>query len=59
MTRIKICGIMSESELVQAVFAGADAVGFVVEIDESRHRLTAGEAADLIELVPYLPRAWR
>jgi phosphoribosylanthranilate isomerase len=48
---------MSESELFQAVSAGADAVGFVVEIDDSRHRLTAGEAADLIELVPVFTRS--
>ena len=57
MTRIKVCGIMSESELLQAVFAGADAVGFVVEIDDSRHCLTAGEAADLIELVPVFTKS--
>jgi phosphoribosylanthranilate isomerase len=48
---------MSESELLQAVFAGADAVGFVVEIDDSRHCLTAGEAADLIELVPVFTKS--
>ncbi len=57
MTRIKVCGIMSESELFQAVFAGADAVGFVVEIDDSRHCLTAGEAADLISLVPVFTKS--
>jgi phosphoribosylanthranilate isomerase len=57
LTRIKVCGIMSESELFQAVSAGADAVGFVVEIDDSRHRLTAGEAADLIELVPVFTKS--
>ncbi len=57
MTRIKVCGIMSESELLQAVSAGADAVGFVVEIDDSRHCLTAGEAADLIELVPVFTKS--
>ncbi len=52
MTRVKVCGIMSESELLMAVEEGADAVGFVVEIDESRHSIPAGEAADLIHLVP-------
>ncbi len=52
MTRIKVCGIMDESELSLAVSEGADAVGFVVEIEESRHCITAGEAADLIRLVP-------
>ncbi|MDM7912225.1 MAG: phosphoribosylanthranilate isomerase, partial [Methanotrichaceae archaeon] len=57
MTRIKVCGIMNEAELLQALSAGADAVGFVVEIDDSRHRLTAGEAADLIELVPVFTKS--
>lgn len=52
MTRIKICGIMDESELSFVISAGADAVGFVVEIDESRHSIQAGEAADLIDMVP-------
>ncbi len=52
MTRVKVCGIMDESELSLAVSEGADAVGFVVEIEESRHCISAGEAADLIRLVP-------
>lgn len=43
---------MSEQELLLAVKEGADAVGFVVEIDESRHSISAGEAEDLIRLVP-------
>jgi len=52
MTRVKICGIMSSSDLSHALRAGADAVGFVVEIESSRHCLSAGEAADLIRQVP-------
>ncbi len=52
MTRIKFCGIMSRDDLTYAVQAGADAVGFVVEIEDSRHCLSAGDAADLIRLVP-------
>jgi phosphoribosylanthranilate isomerase len=52
LTRIKVCGIMDETELSYAISAGADAVGFVVEIDESRHSILAGDAADLIDLVP-------
>ncbi len=52
MTRVKICGITDESELSFAVSAGADAVGFVVEIDDSRHCISSGEAACLIEMVP-------
>lgn len=52
MTRVKICGLMSRQDLDYALEAGADAVGFVVEIDSSRHCLSAGEAADLIRRVP-------
>jgi phosphoribosylanthranilate isomerase len=43
---------MNSAELSQAVLAGADGVGLIVEIDESRHCLSAKEAADLIKLVP-------
>jgi len=52
LTRIKVCGIMDEAELSIAISEGADAVGFVVEIDDSRHCIQAGEAADLIRKVP-------
>ena len=52
MTKIKVCGIMNQSDLAHAVIAGADAVGFVVEIDDSRHSISAGQAADLISRVP-------
>lgn len=57
MTRIKVCGIMNTAELSQAVLAGADGVGFIVEIDQSRHRLSAKEAADLIKLVPLFTKS--
>ncbi len=57
MTRIKICGIMNRAELSQAILAGADGVGFIVEIDQSRHRLSAKEAADLIKLVPLFTKS--
>ena len=52
MTRVKICGLMSRQDLEYALAAGADAVGFVVEIDSSRHCLSAAAAADLIRQVP-------
>ena len=52
MTRVKICGLMSRQDLDYALAAGADAVGFVVEIKSSRHCLSAAEAADLIRRVP-------
>ena len=52
MTRVKICGIMNSDDLTSAIQAGADAVGFVVEIEESRHCISAQKAADLIHEVP-------
>ncbi len=57
MTRIKICGIMTPTELLEAVSAGADAVGFVVQIDDSRHCLSAGQAAGLIKKVPLFTKS--
>lgn len=57
MTRIKVCGIMNSAELLQAALAGADAVGFIVEIESSRHRLSARQAADLIKLVPLFTKS--
>jgi phosphoribosylanthranilate isomerase len=57
VTRIKICGIMNSTELLQAALAGADAVGFIVEIDKSRHCLSAEQAADLIKMVPIFTKS--
>jgi phosphoribosylanthranilate isomerase len=48
---------MNSAELLQAVLAGADGVGFIVEIDDSRHRLSAQEAADLIKMVPLFTKS--
>ncbi len=52
MTRIKICGLQDQSDLDHALKAGADAVGFVVEVKRSRHCITAAAARDLIRNVP-------
>ena len=52
MTRIKICGLQDRSDLDLAIAAGADAVGFVVEIERSRHCITTAVARDLIRNVP-------
>ncbi len=57
MTRIKICGIMQPAELSAALQAGADAVGFVVEIGSSRHCLSADQARRLIKNVPLFSRS--
>lgn len=52
MTRVKICGLTDEDELRCALNAGADAVGFIVDIERSRHRISVDEARKLIGLVP-------
>lgn len=52
MTRVKICGLTDEYELRCALKAGADALGFIVEIERSRHRLSVDEARRLIGMVP-------
>jgi phosphoribosylanthranilate isomerase len=52
LTRVKICGMTSPQELKEAVAAGADALGFIVEIERSRHCLSADMARDLIRRVP-------
>jgi phosphoribosylanthranilate isomerase len=52
LTRIKICGITSQGDLKAAVAAGADALGFIVEIERSRRCLSADVARDLIKKVP-------
>ncbi len=52
VTRIKICGLQDQSDLDAALKAGADAVGFVVEVERSRHCITSVVARDLIRNVP-------
>jgi phosphoribosylanthranilate isomerase len=52
LTRVKICGMTSPQELKEGVAAGADALGFIVEIERSRHCLSADAARDLIKRVP-------
>lgn len=53
MTRVKLCGITSAAARDAAVAAGADALGFLVEVTvESPRQITANEAAELIDGVP-------
>ncbi|MHC1631247.1 MAG: phosphoribosylanthranilate isomerase [Methanotrichaceae archaeon] len=55
MTRVKICGIRNESERDCVVSAGADAIGFVVEIPISRRSISKETARSLIEgLSPFV-----
>ncbi|MDM7939681.1 MAG: phosphoribosylanthranilate isomerase [Methanothrix sp.] len=52
MTRVKICGLTDRRDLKYALAAGADALGFVVEIERSRHCITTEKARALIEQIP-------
>jgi phosphoribosylanthranilate isomerase len=50
--RVKICGITSPKDLLTAVEAGADAVGFIVDVPQSPRDLSIDEAGKLIEATP-------
>ncbi|MFC5972004.1 phosphoribosylanthranilate isomerase [Halomarina salina] len=53
MTRTKLCGITSASDRAAAVAAGADALGFVVDVPvDTPRELAPGTAADLVADVP-------
>jgi len=57
VTRVKVCGIMNEKDLDCAIAGGADAVGFIVEVEDSRHRISAEDASELIRLVPVFTKS--
>ncbi len=50
--RVKICGITSQRDLLAAVEAGADAVGFVVDAPQSPRNLPLNKAKRLIKATP-------
>lgn len=50
--KVKICGITREEDLKTAVIAGADAVGFVVDVPSSSRNLTFAKAEQLMKQVP-------
>lgn len=53
MTRVKICGLTSERDVTTVVDAGADALGFIVDVPvDSPRELTADRAAELVASVP-------
>lgn len=53
MTRVKICGLIRESDLDAAIAAGADMVGFVCGVPiETPRELAPDRAAALAERVP-------
>ncbi|MDT8419232.1 MAG: phosphoribosylanthranilate isomerase [Desulfuromonadales bacterium] len=53
MTRIKICGITSSEDALQAAACGADALGFVF-FDRSPRCVTPGQAREIIAGLPPL-----
>jgi phosphoribosylanthranilate isomerase len=52
MVKVKICGITRIEDLELAVSAGADMLGFVVNVPSSLRNLSRREATRLISLVP-------
>lgn len=50
-TRIKICGLTREADVVAAVEAGADAIGFVMYAKSPRY-VSPSRAAELARLLP-------
>ncbi|MCP8306621.1 MAG: phosphoribosylanthranilate isomerase [archaeon] len=52
MVRVKVCGITNERDLEDAVSAGADAVGFIVDVRSSPRSLTIDRARELMKKAP-------
>ena len=53
MTRVKLCGLTTETDLDAAVAAGADMVGFVSDVPiETPRELSTTRAAELVRRVP-------
>jgi phosphoribosylanthranilate isomerase len=50
--RVKVCGITNREGLEVAVDAGADALGFVVDVPESPRSISLDRARDLVEATP-------
>jgi phosphoribosylanthranilate isomerase len=50
--RVKICGITSLEDLHIAVEAGADAVGFIVDVPRSPRNLSMNEAKKFVKATP-------
>jgi len=52
MTRVKICGIKTLSDAKAVVDAGADAVGFLVDINGAKNSVGSATAAAIIAQLP-------
>ncbi len=50
--RVKVCGITNLEDLGAAVEAGADALGFVVDVPESPRSISPEDARALIDTIP-------
>ena len=50
--RVKICGIRKEEDILASVEAGADYLGFVVDVPSSSRNLSIDAACDLMQKVP-------
>ncbi len=50
--RVKICGVTSLEDLQVTVEAGADAVGFIVDVPQSPRNLPVEEARELVKATP-------
>jgi phosphoribosylanthranilate isomerase len=50
--RVKVCGITNREDLETAVDAGADALGFVVDVPQSPRNISVDRARDLVEAMP-------
>ncbi|MCP8313781.1 MAG: phosphoribosylanthranilate isomerase [archaeon] len=52
MVRVKICGITNEKDLKNSIVAGADALGFIIDVKSSPRSITIDRARELMEKVP-------
>jgi phosphoribosylanthranilate isomerase len=52
MTKVKICGITNEQDALKASILGADYLGFLVEINFSKDKITRNKAKELIKKLP-------
>src|SRR5262247_480852 len=50
--RVKICGIRSLDEAKEVIEAGADALGFHIELEQSRCPVAAATASGIISTLP-------
>lgn len=52
MVRVKICGITNEKDLNNSIIAGADALGFVINVSSSPRSISIDKAKELMKKVP-------